>query len=376
MVFQNLTIKRIQLVRLLIVVAIVGICFYQFEVLPNLPKLPDTSALSQQSELVIQGYDRIEYNDDKFGFTKVEFINRANIISISSPASILLLSIVASGKSYGKGHTYVEFLKKYEFLTSNSNYRYNLGILISDDQEFTKINQFLTENTLKNFEKITLIQAKFIDESNALDRENRHDNNVQRFRRRLIARIRNFCLFNCLTTEQYTVFIDSDIIEFKQPNMIDLFIDTNYDIIVPRIQHALGDVDYDRNSWKGERTKPDDEELKKMDKNDWDNVQYVPQDVSGKIYHFYSFMGSEDKINHPELTYAFPLDSVGGAILFAKSIIYKQGVNFPTSYIVGTTWDRDEGYDGIETEGICYLAKPLGYKCWGMPNIVAIHSSD
>jgi hypothetical protein len=26
-----------------------------------------------------------------------------------------------------------------------------------------------------------------------------------------------------------------------------------------------------------------------------------------------------------------------------------------------------EGYDGIETEGICFTAKTLGYKCWGMP---------
>ena len=31
-------------------------------------------------------------------------------------------------------------------------------------------------------------------------------------------------------------------------------------------------------------------------------------------------------------------------------------------------------YDGIESEGLCYLAKTLGFKCWAMPQLLARHS--
>jgi len=45
---------------------------------------------------------------------------------------------------------------------------------------------------------------------------------------------------------------------------------------------------------------------------------------------------------------------------------------FPTEYIVGTDWEHF-GYDAIETEGICYLAKSIGAQCWGMPHVVVEH---
>ncbi len=45
-------------------------------------------------------------------------------------------------------------------------------------------------------------------------------------------------------------------------------------------------------------------------------------------------------------------------------------------YIVGTKWEHKEGWDGIETEGICYMAKALGYKCWGMPNEIIKHDQS
>ncbi len=31
---------------------------------------------------------------------------------------------------------------------------------------------------------------------------------------------------------------------------------------------------------------------------------------------------------------------------------------------------------GIETEGICYTARFLCYKCWGMPNEIVIHDDS
>lgn len=117
-----------------------------------------------------------------------------------------------------------------------------------------------------------------------------------------------------------------------------------------------------------------------MDEGRWDewDHSFMPQDVKPQMWHFGDFLLNKDgeRDGHEDdIHYHVPLDSVGGAVLFAKSIIYKQGVVFPASYIIGTEWGREEGYDGIETEGVCYLARPLGYKCWAYPNIVAHHSN-
>jgi hypothetical protein len=63
---------------------------------------------------------------------------------------------------------------------------------------------------------------------------------------------------------------------------------------------------------------------------------------------------------------------VGGAVLFMRAEVVRRGVVFPTQFIVGGEWDY-EGYDGIETEGLCYIAQHLCYKCWGMPAMHATH---
>ena len=66
------------------------------------------------------------------------------------------------------------------------------------------------------------------------------------------------------------------------------------------------------------------------------------------------------------------LDSVGGTMLWVKASVHRDGVIFPVANIVGSDWHR-QGYVGLETEGICWLAKFLGYKCWGMPHTVIMH---
>ena len=53
-----------------------------------------------------------------------------------------------------------------------------------------------------------------------------------------------------------------------------------------------------------------------------------------------------------------PLDSVGGTVLWVDANLHRDGVIFPPFYLIGSEWDRN-GYDGIETEGICYIAKAM-----------------
>ncbi|KAL7621366.1 hypothetical protein AAE478_008687 [Parahypoxylon ruwenzoriense] len=53
-----------------------------------------------------------------------------------------------------------------------------------------------------------------------------------------------------------------------------------------------------------------------------------------------------------------PLGSVGGTILYIKASPVRQGVNFPTSYVLRTTWSH-EGWAEIKSEGVCYSASHI-----------------
>ena len=98
------------------------------------------------------------------------------------------------------------------------------------------------------------------------------------------------------------------------------------------------------------------------------------------------------------------LDSVGGTTLYITAEAIRQGVNFPVRHIIGSQWDCEgcvfqslhakalgrqnaphvpwgevwrvgflSRYDGIETEGLCYMAEPLGFGCWAMLHATVVH---
>lgn len=319
-------------------------------------------------------------------YTKVEIINELSEYD-NKKDTVLVLSTIGNGKSYGKDKTIDDLFNTIQSFDFSVN-QMSVGFLIGNEEEFENVVHYfekyfagLNYKTQDSYiKKITLLSAPFIEENfKNIDRKNRHDDKVQRLRRRNIAKSRNFVLNNALDFEKYTLFIDADIVKIHNSDMLMRFIHSKKDIIVPRVTRG-GNPDYDKNSWKGQRTIPNEEQFKKMDENDWDHWDYVPRDVDKKMVHFSTFLDENRSKDKDDVTkqvdYSIELDSVGGAILFAKSIIYHQGIQFPPNYIIGTTWDRLEGYDGIETEGLCYVAKSSGYKCYGYPNLVAEHSLE
>ncbi|CAH2351124.1 putative mannan polymerase complex subunit Mnn9p [[Candida] railenensis] len=333
-------------------------------------------------------FTRQYYHNPDDDYTKISFTNQKTVIdSEQEQKTLLILSSIVDDTAYGEHRTFDDFFNN----IFSFNYARNvvsLGILIGSEKEFKIVDEYFqkyfsllndlsTSNDvhkkiIKKFvNKVTLITAPFIERGFEIERGDRHEDSVQRQRRRTIARSRNFILMNSLRDERYTLFLDSDIIDIKQKDMINIFIESGKDIIVPRVIMDWNN-DYDKNSWRGERTVPNEEQLEKMDKNDWDNFHYVPNNIGDKMYHLsHSLLLDDPETN--DLKYSVPLDSVGGAILFSKSVIFRQGIVFPTFYLIGTTWNRFEGYDGIETEGLCYSARTLGYSCWGYPNMVAEH---
>ena len=74
------------------------------------------------------------------------------------------------------------------------------------------------------------------------------------------------------------------------------------------------------------------------------------------------------------IRYTLQLSSIGGTILYVKAAVHRDGVVFPVANVVGAEWAQ-QGYTGLETEGICWLAKFLDYRCWGMPDSIIMHAS-
>lgn len=293
--------------------------------------------------------------------------------------SLLVVALIANVKSFGAHRSFKDFIDVIGTLEYDKT-KINLAFFCGTDELFAEVDAFMenyyTLQAAEQYGKVTILKAEFLHSTFS---SSDHDHKIQRQRRRLIARARNYALLNSLDSEQYTLFMDADVILLDHPDMLKRFLATGKDIIVPRIVRG-GNVDYDKNSWRGKRRRPTTKQEQLMDENRWDELKYVPRDKKGEMFHFEDLVKEQKKGTAEgakvSLDYIVPLDSVGGAILFAKSIIYKQGVVFPPYYIIGTNWERYEGWDGIETEGLCYIARNLGYLCWGMPNLVAQHSDN
>lgn len=118
--------------------------------------------------------------------------------------------------------------------------------------------------------------------------------------------------------------------------------------------------EYDRNTWKGTRIVPDAQQRMGLARGEL----FVPK--HDKVQFLSDFAASN--VEWVEL------DSVGGTFLYVKSIVHKEGAAFPIHYAVGAEWQH-EGYDAIESEGLCYVAKFLGYSCWGLATEYTVHSS-
>ena len=70
------------------------------------------------------------------------------------------------------------------------------------------------------------------------------------------------------------------------------------------------------------------------------------------------------------------MDSVGGTILYIRANLIREGVVFPHFNIVGTTWEQ-AGWVGVETEGLCYMAKGLvGGGCYVLGGKHHVRHSD
>jgi mannan polymerase complexes MNN9 subunit len=232
----------------------------------------------------------------------------------------------------------------------------NLGVLASDKKEFKAITDYIRQLPV-NRNPFPQIHVILREKDNGMAREDRKAEDAQRDRRRLIARLRNYLLYTTLRDEDSVLWIDSDMV--RVPNdLLGRMIDSGKDVITTPARFGPNGGFIDLNAWVGERTKPNEEEQAIIEQGGI----FVPGHKSVKFTH--------------ELEGEFgELDSVGGTVLFVRGEVHREGVAFTTNYVIGAGW-KYEGYDGIESEVLCYVAGFLGYKCWGMPHAIAEHSED
>ncbi|KAF3908118.1 hypothetical protein ABW21_db0208087 [Orbilia brochopaga] len=120
--------------------------------------------------------------------------------------------------------------------------------------------------------------------------------------------------------------------------------------------------DYDRNSWAGFGPRPKNVELEGMLKG----KKFPGMEKWAKALSQLTEGTKDNELVH--------LDAVGGTALYIRADLLREGLSFPAYSVSGTQWGRD-GKDGVETEGLCYIAERMGYGCYGLGgNWRTVHS--
>ncbi|KXJ93926.1 Anp1-domain-containing protein [Microdochium bolleyi] len=223
----------------------------------------------------------------------------------------------------------------------------SLAMMTSSRAEFDAIKQATSKLP---FGRVSVI-FRAPGAHHGLDYSERHNRSpqVQRKRRGFIAALRNYLMLRALRDEEHVLWIDADVVEFS-PWVVQTMLshaDTDPEkvgLITARCSQNAH-ANYDKNAWA----------VAKGANKIWGPVAdheregAVDELVETRLFVDVLGKGTSDS----DLV---PLDSVGGTILYIRASKILEGLVFPTYNVVGTTWSQ-EGWVGVETEGICYVAK-------------------
>ena len=169
----------------------------------------------------------------------------------------------------------------------------------------------------------------------------------QQFRRRsIMAKSRNFLLSRALKDEDWVLWIDADIAGWPA-DVIQQLLAARKDIVAPNCLQLGGGGTFDLNTF---RIKPGVEDM------DWtpyiiDGILQPPQGT-GRQY-----------LSELREYQAVEVDAVGGTMLLIRADLHREGLIFPPfAYKYH-----------IETEGLAFMARDMGYRCWGLPNLEIFH---
>ncbi|EWC47166.1 hypothetical protein DRE_03535 [Drechslerella stenobrocha 248] len=298
----------------------------------------------------------------------------------------------------------------------------HLGILTSDLTAYGTYIDELASSTDLPFARAEIIYLPSLpcmtDSTSEGQRKDRHttDHVKQSARRRRIARIRNFLSSHMLTPAvQHVIWLDADVYDLPAglfSRLVELgsipadrdiknivkYVDTSVHttstaqptasapkktvstatsavaatgkektsqtstpsaeipaplpigLITLRCQDATH-FDFDRNAWAGFGRRPSYPELRKL----LNGVKLPGMEGWAKSLSQLIKGTTDDQI--------VKLDAVGGTALYIRAELLREGLVFPPYAIAGTHWGSD-GEDGVETEGLCYMAEMMGWGCY------------
>lgn len=250
------------------------------------------------------------------------------------------------------------------FFTLVNNFTYpksltSIGILEGDSEDYNETMKKLNDNINNNkvlYKRISLVHK---NANMKISQTNRRSPNIQLFRRKKLAELRNYLLKETLNNENYVLWIDSDVIISPHNNIIELMMSIDKDVVVPNcLLDTSNDARYDANTWI--LTPEVIKYISKKDKNYFLVNPYINYPITWMktIYEYRD-------VNKP-LLYQIEVDAVGGTMILAKSKVFHSGVVFP-----------EDLFDHcVETEGFGRMAKKNGFELIGLPNLIIYHAHN
>jgi Anp1 len=159
---------------------------------------------------------------------------------------------------------------------------------------------------------------------------------LQMVRRTILARSRNHLLFRALGDARWVLWLDVDVIEYP-PDIIERLLATRKSIVHPNCVLDPGGPSFDHNAWRGQ-----DHTLLSELRGEGDLVE---------------------------------LDSVGGTMLLIRADLHRDGLIFPSFGYGLQVHPVPPNAWTFETEGLALMARDMGHRCWGLPNLEIRHAS-
>ncbi|KAI0531893.1 Anp1-domain-containing protein [Xylaria digitata] len=278
----------------------------------------------------------------------------------SSP-EILILVLAQDVHSWSK-----------DYLSTRRNIYDFLDLLVSTNLNFTKVTLgFMTssheeyDKAVKATERLPFARVALYfreEQGPKIPYTDRHKPHAQRQRQARIASLRNYLMLRTLRDEQHLVWVDADIVEMS-PGIVQTMTrhaEKHKGIgIMTALCTQTRTHNYDKNAWAFKR---------RVDGPDSDDGNQAKFDIMGPIGDDQLSAAvhqlGERRVYVNELIEnthdddLLHVDSVGATILYIRAHLVRQGISFPASNVVGTTWSHD-GWSGVEAEGICYVASQL-----------------
>lgn len=264
---------------------------------------------------------------------------------------VLFLSLNKDTAAWGKdfmstGRTIQDFINL--LVTTDLDFTtVSLGVMTASHTEFEAIKRATSSYP---FARISVFYQK--NDEPKVSKEDKGKPEVEHKRRARLSTLRNYLMLRSLVDEPHMVWVDADIAEFS-PGVVQAMIghaEEREDVGLVTAHCSIDEPgeDYDKKAWSLDKEAPG--LMGSVAEKDFQQADYRLQNTRHQVKELIKGTSDNDLI---------PLDSVGGTILYVRSNLVHRGVSFPPFHVVGATWSRD-GWAGIETEGICYVAQQLG----------------